>query len=298
MHDHAHDIDKSRRFNNNRRFALGTGLNVVFVLVEAGCGFYFGSLALLADAGHNLSDVVGLLLAWGGDYLSRRSPTLDRTYGFRRATILAALGSSILVILAVGLVIWEAVERLLDPSPVSGLPIIVVAGIGVVVNGLTTLLFYSGRKTDLNVRGAFVHMAADTGISLGVVISGLLLLWRDWPWLDPAVGLAVAAVIVVGSWPFFIDSLNMALDKVPSSVDPAKVLDYLRGLEGVEDVHDLHIWPMSTRETALTVHLVAPDASRNQLLKQALHGVEERFSICHCTIQVEEEDLDEELGCL
>lgn len=282
---HNHDHSPS---DYNRAFAIGVALNVIYIVVEATYGFLAGSLALLADAGHNLSDVLGLLLAWGANYLVQRKPTQRHTYGWRKSTILAALTNAIILLVAMGGIAWEAVRRFSDPSPVSGKTVIIVAAIGVVINTATALLFLSGRKTDLNIRGAFLHMAADAGVSAGVVLAGVVILATGWPWIDPVVSLTITAIILVGTWGLLRDSFNLALDAVPAGIDPEAVKTYLSDLPGVTGVHDLHIWAMSTSETALTVHLVKPDARDDDaLIEQASRELHDRFGIEHITIQWE-----------
>ena len=282
---HNHDHSPS---DYNRAFAIGVALNVIYIVVEATYGFLAGSLALLADAGHNLSDVLGLLLAWGANYLVQRKPTQRHTYGWRKSTILAALTNAIILLVAMGGIAWEAVRRFSDPSPVAGKTVIIVAAIGVVINTATALLFLSGRKTDLNIRGAFLHMAADAGVSAGVVLAGVVILATGWPWIDPVVSLTITAIILVGTWGLLRDSFNLALDAVPAGIDPEAVKTYLSDLPGVTGVHDLHIWAMSTSETALTVHLLKPDARDDDaLIEQASRELHDRFGIEHITIQWE-----------
>ncbi len=284
-HHHNHDHSPS---DYNRAFAIGVALNVIYIVVEVTYGFLAGSLALLADAGHNLSDVLGLLLAWGANYLVQRKPTERHTYGWRKSTILAALSNAIILLVAMGAIAWEAVRRFSDPSPVAGKTIIVVAAIGVVINTATALLFLSGRKKDLNIRGAFLHMAADAGVSAGVVVAGVVILATGRPWIDPVVSLAITAIILVGTWGLLRDSFNLALDAVPAGIDPEAVKTYLSDLPGVTGVHDLHIWAMSTSETALTVHLLKPDARDDDtLIEQASRELHDRFGIEHITIQWE-----------
>ncbi len=284
-HHHNHDHSPS---DYNRAFAIGVALNVIYIVVEATYGFLAGSLALLADAGHNLSDVLGLLLAWGANYLVQRKPTKRHTYGWRKSTILAALTNAIILLVAMGGIAWEAVRRFSDPSPVAGKTVIIVAAIGVVINTATALLFLSGRKTDLNIRGAFLHMAADAGVSAGVVLAGVVILTTGRPWIDPVVSLTITAIILVGTWGLLRDSFNLALDAVPAGIDPEAVKTYLSDLPGVTGVHDLHIWAMSTSETALTVHLVKPDARDDDaLIEQASRELHDRFGIEHITIQWE-----------
>ena len=277
--------------NYNRAFALGVALNVGFVVTEATFGILADSLALLADAGHNLSDVLGLLLAWGANALSRRQPTARRTYGWRSSSILAALLNAVILLVAVGGIAWEAIRRFGEPSQVGGMTVIWVAAVGVAINTATALLFMAGRKGDLNIRGAFLHMAADAGVSAGVVVAGVAILWTGWDWLDPAVSLIIAAVILVSTWGLLRDSVNLALDAVPSEIEPNAVSAYLQSLPGVEDVHDLHIWGMSTTETALTVHLLKPDArDDDRLLTQATSELHSQFGIEHVTLQWERGD--------
>jgi len=282
-HDHHHGIARY-----NRYFAIGVALNVVFVAVEAGYGVAADSLALIADAGHNASDVISLLLAWGASVLAARSTTRRRTYGFRKATIMASLVSAILLLVALGGIAWEALGRLHDPKPVAGLTVIVVAAIGVVVNTLTALLFLRDQKHDLNIRAAFLHMAADAGVSLGVVVSGVLILAKGWAWVDPVVSLAIVVVIFYSAWGLLRDSANYIIDAVPNRIDLPQVERYLAGLEPVAGLHDLHVWPLSTSEVALTVHLVVSDDRGNDaLLRDIQHHLHDEFGIEHSTIQIE-----------
>lgn len=293
-HSHAHDHAPA---NYNRAFALGVALNIAYVVAEATFGILAGSLALLADAGHNLSDVLGLLLAWGAHRLAQRSPTERRTYGWRRSSILAAFLNAIILLIAVGGIAWEAVNRLADPEPLAGNVVVWVAAVGVFVNTGTALLFMKGRERDLNIRGAFLHMAADAGVSLGVVVAGLVIGATGWLWIDPAVSLAIAAVITVGTWGLLRESTNLALDAVPEEIEPEEVRAYLRGLPGVEEVHDLHIWAMSTTETALTVHLVKSDPTLDDaLLGQICHELHDRFGVEHTTVQFERGDVENPCG--
>jgi cobalt-zinc-cadmium efflux system protein len=288
-HDHGHHHDHSHApQSGTSAFAIGVALNAAFVLIEASCGFLSGSLALLADAGHNLSDVLGLLLAWGASYLARRRPSGRRTYGLRRTSIMAALVNGLLLLVAVGAIAWEAIGRLMRPEPVATQTVIVVAGIGVVVNTLTALLFMSGRKHDLNIRGAFLHMAADAAVSLGVVLGGIVISRTGWLLLDPALSLVIAAVIAYSTWDLLWQALELALDSVPRGIDPDQVRSYLAGLAGVAAVHDLHIWGLSTTETALTAHLVRPGAEiDDDWLHNVTHELHDRFGIIHATIQLE-----------
>ncbi|MCF8105583.1 MAG: cation diffusion facilitator family transporter [Desulfohalobiaceae bacterium] len=285
-HDHDHGIS-----NYNRSFALGVILNVVFVVIEAGYGVYAKSLALIADAGHNLSDVLSLLLAWGAILLAGKAATDKRTYGFRKVTIMAALANAVILLVVLGGITWEAVGRFFNPSPVEGMVVIVVAAIGVVINTLTAMLFISGQKQDLNIRGAFIHMAADAGVSLGVVVAGTVIMYTGWLWVDPLTSLAIAGVVLIGTWGLLRESINHALDTVPKDIDISGIRDYLTGLEGVVRIHDLHVWPMSTTEVALTVHLVVTGFSvDNDFLITIQNHLHDHFNIEHCTIQVEIED--------
>ncbi len=295
--DHEHDDHGHRSgghshhhgpVDHNAAFAIGVTLNLLFVVTEAVFGVFAHSLALLADAGHNLSDVFGLLLAWGASYLSRRLPTVRRTYGLRRSSILAALFNALFLLIAIGGIAWEAVRRFGDPQPVQGGTVMWVAGVGIVINTATALLFMSGRKSDLNIRGAFLHMAADAAVSAGVVVAGLVMLATGWLWLDPVVSLVIAAVIFAGTWGLLRDSVNLALDAVPEGIDVPQVRRYLESLPNVVAVHDLHIWGMSTTETALTAHLVMREAVINDdLLRRAAAELREKFGIEHATLQLE-----------
>lgn len=282
-HDHAH---APARFD--RAFAIGVGLNTAFVVIEAVYGLLANSLALLADAGHNLSDVAGLLLAWGAAWLGRRRPTAERTYGYGRTSILAALSNAVLLLVALGAVGWEAIHRFETPQPMQGLTVMVVAGIGIIINTVTALMFLRGREEDINIRGAFLHMAADAGISAGVVVAALVFLRTGWLWLDPVVSLAIVAVVAVGTWGLLKDSAAMAIDAVPPGIETDDVADHLRGLAGVEDVHDLHIWPLSTTSTALTAHLVlTSDRVDDAFTSAAAQSLKARFGIDHVTLQYE-----------
>lgn len=272
----------------NRIFAVAVALNVGFVVVEAGFGVAAHSLALLADAGHNLGDVLGLLLAWGATRLAQRKPSQRRTYGWRSSSILAAMLNAGLLLVAVGGIAWEAVQRFGQPGAVIGGTVIWVAAAGVVLNTATALLFVAGRKRDLNLRAAFLHMAADAAVSAGVVVAGLVMLRTGWMWLDPTVSLVIAAVILVGTWGLLRESVDLALAAVPAGIDPEAVAAYLQDLPGVEAVHDLHIWGMSTTESALTAHLVKPDPRDDDaLLERACRELHDRFGIGHATLQWE-----------
>jgi cobalt-zinc-cadmium efflux system protein len=286
-HDHhAHAHGHAADFG--RAFAIGVGLNLAYVAVEAGYGLASGSLALLADAGHNLGDVLGLALSWAAAMLGRRGPSDRFTYGLGSSSILAALGNAVILLVVTGGIAWEALWRLSHPVAVAGATVAWVAAIGIAINGLTALLFMRGRGRDLNVRSAFVHMAADALIAFGVVVAGLAIALTGWPWLDPAVGLVISAVIVYATWDLVKQALSLALDAVPAGVDAAAVRAHLLAIAGVAALHDLHIWGMSTTETALTCHLVMPDGHPgDEALAAITHELEHRFGIRHATIQIE-----------
>jgi cobalt-zinc-cadmium efflux system protein len=292
-HHHHHEHGHSPAAVTSRAFLIGIVLNGAFVAVEAGAGLKTGSLALLADAGHNLSDVLGLLLAWGASHLSQRAPSRRRTYGWRRSSIMAALLNAVLLLVAVGGIAWEAIRRAQEPTAVPGGAIMIVAGIGFVINGATALLFMASRRHDLNARGAFLHMAADAAVSLGVVASGAAIVATGWTWLDPAVSLVIAVVILVGTWGLLREATNLAMDAVPSGIDPEAVAAYLATLPGVAAVHDLHVWGMSTTEVALTAHLVKPDPGDDDaVIAHATRELHDRFGIEHVTLQWERTDGD------
>lgn len=285
MHHHHHQDDVSY----TRAFVIGIGLNVVLVAVELGYGMAVESLALIADAVHNLSDVAALLIAFTAELLARRATTRRRTYGYDKATILASLIGAILLLAAMGSVIWEAVHRLREPQVVLPWPLIVVAGIATVINVATAMLFISGSKKDLNIRAAFLHMAADAAVSIGVVVGGIIILATGWLWVDPALSLAIAAVVILGTWSLFRESLALTLDAVPTNIDLDEVRQFLLSLEGVTDLHDLHVWGISSRDAALTVHLVMPDSSPDDtFLRTTASQLRQKFSINHPTIQFEQ----------
>jgi len=287
-HQHHHKAP-----DYNRAFAVGVALNIVFVVVEITYGVIANSLALITDAGHNLSDVMGLLLAWGATYLAGKQPSLRRTYGYSRATILASMFSGLLLLAAVVVISWEAFHRFFEPVQPAGKTIMVVAGIGVVINSLTAWFFVSGKDSDLNIRGAYLHMAADALVSLGVVISGLVIWKFGLAWFDPLSSLLIAVVIFWSTWGLLRDSLNLAIDAVPRGLDPEKVRGWLAAQPGVEGMHDLHIWPMSTTDTALTVHLLMPQLPcDDNFLHDLANQLQERFNISHATFQIERGDHD------
>lgn len=281
--------------NFNRAFAIGIVLNMTFVGIEAFYGWRVNSLALLADAGHNLSDVAGLVLAWGGALAVQLRPNARHTYGWKRATILAAFANALLLLVAMGGLVWEAVGRLTAAEvslQAQGGTIMVVAGVGIVINAATAMLFMRGRDQDLNIRGAFLHMAADALVSAGVVLAGALTLWKGWLWLDPVVSLAIAAVIVFGTWGLFKQSLHLLFDGVPERIDPVAVHALLAQMPGVQRVHDLHIWAMGTAQIALTAHLIKPDGPADDaFLRLAAESLREQFAIGHVTLQVTQQAL-------
>jgi cobalt-zinc-cadmium efflux system protein len=269
-------------------FALGITLNIGFVILEVAYGIFAHSLALVADAGHNMGDVLGLLLAWSATFLARTAPTERHTYGLRSSSILAALFNAIFLLITVGAIAWEAIRRFGDPISVAAQTVICVSAVGICINGATALMFMSGRKRDLNIRAAFIHMASDAGVSLGVVIAGFLIIATGWQWIDPAISLAIAAVITWSTWGLLRDSVNLALHAVPQGIDVGEVRKYLSGLPHVTEVHDLHVWPMSTTETALTAHLVRDvDDCDCALLEQASRDLHRKFEIQHATLQFE-----------
>lgn len=285
-HDHgAHHHLPPQDFS--RAFAIAIVLNICFVAVEFGYGFFAHSTALLADAGHNLSDVLALVLAWGAAVLAKRQSSGRYTYGLRSTSILAALFNAMLLLVACGAIAWEAVQRLWEPQPIAALPVTIVAAAGIAVNGISAWLFMAGSKNDLNIRGAFLHMAADAVVSLGVVIAGLVMLATGWAWPDPAMSLVIVAVIVVGTSRLLKEALQLSLSAVPAHIDPAAVEQYLAGLPGVVAVDDLHIWGMSTTETALTAFLVIPGGHpADSAMDEIAHELEHRFAIHHAILQV------------
>ncbi len=281
-HDHVHWHTRY-----NRAFAIGIGLNVGFVAVEFVYGALVNSLALIADAGHNLGDVVSLLLAWGAFFVAEKQPSPNFTYGLRKATVLAALFSAILLLVALGAIAWEAVRRFGAPQAVSGTTVLVVAGIGVAINTATGWLFFADRKDDLNIKGAYLHMAADAAVSLGVVVAGLLITLTGWSWLDPATSLAIAVVVVIGTWGLLRDSLRLSLDAAPKDIDLAAIEDWLREQPGVQDLHDLHVWALSTTQTALTVHVVMTGEAQDHSPRVFAEELASRFGVEHTTVQIE-----------
>ncbi|MES3035260.1 MAG: cation diffusion facilitator family transporter [Gemmatimonadota bacterium] len=293
-HDHAHGHAHGHAGHSHapasfgRAFAIGTALNLGFVIIEAFFGLRANSVALLADAGHNLGDVLGLLIAWSASILASLSPTARRTYGFRSSSILAALANAIVLLTTLGAVAWEAVGRMSRPEPVASGTIMWVAGAGIIINGATALLFMSGRKHDLNIRGAYLHMLGDAGVSAAVLIAGVGISLTQLYWLDPFISLGIALIIMIGTWSLLRDSVNLALHAVPAHLDPLEIEECLRTLPGVTGVHDLHVWGMSTTEVALTAHLVHPTIGDDDaLLRTAAETLRARFGIVHATLQIE-----------
>jgi cobalt-zinc-cadmium efflux system protein len=288
-HNHSHN-HAPKSFS--KAFAIGVSLNLGFVLLEGFYGYISNSLALVADAGHNFSDVVGLLLAWAAAWLSTRKPSSRFTYGFGKTSILAALANALLLLVAVGAIIWEAFSRINNPENISGNTMIAVASIGIIINGGTALLFMSGRKSDLNIRGAYLHMATDALVSVGVVITGVLIGLTGWLWLDSSVSIVIGLVILFGTWGLLRDSVNLAIAAVPHGIDVNQLREFLCGINGVKSIHDLHVWAMSTTETALTVHLVMPQGHPGDgFLKDISHQLEHKFEVHHSTFQIEIGDL-------
>jgi len=288
-HVHDHSLDQAPA-NYKEAFIVGLVLNLVYVVAQVVFGIFAHSLALLADAGHNFGDVLGLLLAWGAIYLAKMRPTARRTYGLGRSSILAALANAILLLVAVGGITWEAIRRFNNPGEVAAKTVIIVAAVGILINGVTALFFLRGHKHDLNIKGVFLHMAGDAAVSAGVVIAGILIQLTGWHWIDPVTSLVINAVIVWGTWGLLRHSLAMALDVVPANVDPLAVRRYLETLNGVTAVHDLHIWPLSTTRTALTVHLEMPQSSgSDEFLHSVCEHLHVTFGIEHSTIQIEQD---------
>jgi cobalt-zinc-cadmium efflux system protein len=287
-HEHNHVT-----INYNRAFSIGITLNILFVAIEVGYGIFGNSLALIADAGHNMIDILSLLLAWGAHLLSSKRPTSKRTYGFRRVTILASLLSAILLLVALGGITWEAIGRLSSSQEVKGNIIIIVAGIGIIVNMATALLFVSGKKHDLNIKGAYIHMLADAGVSFGVLIGGIVIMMTGLLWLDPIISIIIVIIIFIGSWGLLKESINLSIDAVPEQIDISGIKNYLINIKNVSKIHDLHVWALSTTETALTAHLVVSKNSVeniNIFLNKIEHYLHDNFNIEHMTIQIEEDD--------
>ncbi len=286
-HSHEHSHGNAGENDYSRAFALGIGLNIAFVAVEIIYGLIANSSALLADAGHNASDVLGLVFAWTASRLATIKPKGKYTYGLRKTTILVSILNALLLFGAVTAIGWDAVAKLYNPEPVAGTPVMIVAAIGVVINTLTALLFMKGQKEDLNIKGAFLHMAADAGVSLGVVVAGLLINITGLQWIDPITSFLIIAVILWGTWNLFTDSVDLALDAVPKQIDVDKVRDFLLSQNGVQNVHDLHIWAMSTTKVALSVHIITSVQTDSSFIKEIQQSLHEKFNIGHTTIQIE-----------
>ncbi len=292
-HGHAHGAAAQEV---NIRMGIAVALNLLFVVIEGCFGFLSNSVALIADAGHNLGDVLGLVCAWTAMYLARRPPGGNFTYGLGRSSVLAALTNAVLLLLACGAIAWEAAGRIAAPPAVAGATVAGVAAIGIVLNGISAWLLHSGSHDDLNRRSAFLHMLGDAAVSAGVLVSGVLIFVTGWTWLDPAVSLLIVAVILVSTWGLLRDSVHLSLDGVPAGVNSSAVLSYLAGQRGVTDVHDLHIWALSTTSVALTAHLVVPDReAEDALLGSLTPGLKKRFRIDHATLQIERDRCDH--GC-
>jgi cobalt-zinc-cadmium efflux system protein len=295
MTDH-HNHNHSKRHhhhaspnNQGRVFIMTIFLNMAFVVIEFAYGFIANSTALMADAGHNISDVLGLILAWGAVILTRKPPSERYTYGLRSTSILAALANAMLLLVACGAIALEAIQRFSQPPTVAGLTVSIVAAVGIVINGLSAWLLMKGSKEDLNIRGAYLHMAADAAVSLAVVIAGIAMFYTGWFLLDPIISLVIVIVIVIGTWSLLRDSMQLALSAVPAKIDALAIDAYLRQLAGVTDIHDLHIWGLSTTESALTVHLVMPDGHPGDIfLDETVQALEECFFIHHSTLQIEQ----------
>ena len=292
MHDHQHHHDHTHAPTDfGRAFAIGIALNIAIVVLQVVFGFLSNSVALLADAGHNLSDVLSLLAAWAATWLGKQAPTHRFSYGLKGSSIIAALFNAVFLLIVMGALSWEAVRRLLAPEPVAAGTVMIVAAVGMIFNGITAWLFMHGRR-DLNIRGAFLHMAADAAVSAGVIVAGLLILITGWLWIDPVVSLLVNAVIVWGTWGLLTESVAMALNATPSDIEAEEVRAFLRAQHGVTDLHDLHVWPMSTTERALTVHLVMPEGHPGDAFVLTLgEGLRRRFGIGHPTVQIESEGM-------
>ncbi len=289
-HEHHHHHDTPNRYN--KAFAIGIALNVLFVIIEVIYGLLANSSALLADAGHNASDVLSLVFAWTAAWLATIKPKGKYTYGLRKTTILVSILNALLLFVAVGIIAWDAIEKLRNPVEVGGKQVMMVAGIGVLINTATALLFMKGQKEDLNIKGAFLHMAADAAVSLGVVIAGLLIYYTGVQWIDSLTSFLIIIVVLWGTWSLFTDSLNLALDAVPEHIKIEEVREFLENQKGVQDVHDLHIWAMSTTHIALTVHLVMPNGNNDAFIAQLQHDIDHRFGINHTTFQIEKEQIE------
>ena len=282
MNDHTHSSK-----NYGKAFGIGIILNTIYIAVEIYFGLSISSSALLADAGHNSSDVLSLILAWAATWVAAKRPSQKYTYGLRKSTVMASMINGVLIIGAAGIIAWDAIQKLQNPVDIPGTTVMIVAGIGVLVNTGTALLFIKGQKEDLNIRGAFLHMAADAGVSIGVVIGGLLINLTGLKWIDPVLSFLIVAVIVYSAWGLLSDSVNLALDAVPKDIDLDRVKEFLTRVDCVDEVHDLHVWAMSTTETALTAHLVVTNDYEDQFLYDIRESLHKQFEITHTTIQIE-----------
>ncbi|HNV82365.1 MAG TPA: cation diffusion facilitator family transporter [Tenuifilaceae bacterium] len=291
-HIHAHNHSDSNPIKHGKAFAIGIGLNIAFVVVELFYGVIANSSALIADAGHNASDVLGLGFAWAAAWMATLKPKGKYTYGLRKTTILVSMLNALLLFGAVAIIAWDAIGKFTNPQPVGGKQVMIVAGIGIAINTFTALLFFKGQKKDLNIRGAFLHMVADAAVSLGVVIAGLLISITGKVWIDPVTSLLIVVVIMLGTWHLFVDSVNLALDAVPEHIDIERVREFLLAQEGVEGIHDLHIWAISTTQVSLTVHLVMPEGANNVFIQKLQKELDHKFGINHTTFQVETKKID------
>ncbi len=292
-HNHSHSND----INLGNAFKIGISLNIIYIIIEASYGFFSNSMALVADAGHNLSDVLALVFSWVAVILSQRKPTLKFTYGFRRSTILIALLNTVLLLAAVAFIVWETIQRIDNPIEINSNSVIIVAAIGIVINGFTAWLFMKGKKHDLNIRSAFVHFVADALVSLGVVVAGIIMAFTNIVWIDSFVSFAIIAVILYSSYHLLIDSVNLALDAVPENVNIEAVRNYLKSLPQVTDIHDLHIWALSTTDAALTVHLTTNTQTDVLFISSIQHELHKQFDIEHSTLQIEYGDAACETNC-
>jgi len=294
-HYHDHNHNHLENFQYNKVFAIGIGLNIAFVIVEVMYGFLANSSALLADAGHNASDVLSLIFAWTAVWLAMLKPKGKYTYGLRKTTILVSILNALLLFGAVAIIGWNAIEKISNPEPVAGSQVMIVAAIGVLINGFTAFLFIKGQKHDLNLKGAYLHMLADAIISLGVVVAGLLITFTGFMWIDPLTSMIIILVIIWSTWGLFIDSINLALDAVPRNIDIEKLQNELLKVEGVEQIHDLHVWAMSTTENAMTVHVISKNDGAT-IIENIQKIMRENFAITHTTIQVEDKEINK--NCL
>ncbi len=290
-HNHSHNHG-STVSNYNKSFAIGIGLNIMFVFIELFYGVIANSSALIADAGHNASDVLGLVFAWIAIWLAAKKPQGRFSYGFKKSTILISVLNAMILFVAVGFILWDAIGKFKNPEPVAGTQVMIVAGIGVVINTLTALMFIRGQKDDLNIRGAFLHMAADAAVSLGVVIAGLLIGYTGANWIDPVMSIVIVVIIVWGTWRLFIDSINLALDATPKNINIEKVKQSLLQLDNVVEIHDLHIWALSTSENSMSVHIISKNKDSDVLLSKIKDVLHDEFHLTHTTIQIENEEND------